>query len=151
MNVNNTPVQCSNCNQLTEPREFNWGQTYCVVDNQPGIVRAYHVHGSTIDFFTIINGSAKFIFYDDRDGSRDLPKSNTFGNLDVVVTSRLNPLCIVVPNGVFHGWQSLEQNTILISQGTNCYKDVINRFGKADEFRIPWDSFGKDLWDINFK
>lgn len=131
--------------------EGNFGQSYVVVDPMPNITRAYHMHGVMWDFFTIINGSAKFIFYDYRDGSKDIPKSDTYRNLEIVVTGRMNPVCIVVPPGVFHGWRSLEPNTILLSTATHVYAEICRIHGKPDETRIPWDTFGEEIWDIDFK
>jgi len=133
------------------PYDGNFGQNYVVVDPMPGTIRAFHKHGCLWDFFTIINGSAKFIFYDDRDGSTDIPLSDTYRNLEIVVTGRLNPMCIVVPPGVHHGWMSLEPNTILLSTGTHVYSEVVRLHGKPDECRISPDTFGKELWNVEAK
>ncbi len=131
--------------------EGNFGQNYIVVDPMPGTVRAFHKHGCLWDFFTIVNGSAKFVFYDDRHGNDDLLKSDTYQNLEVVITGKMNPMCIVVPPGVHHGWMSLEENTILLSTGTHVYSEVVERHGKPDECRIDPYIFGKNIWEIEAK
>ena len=109
-----------------------------------GTVRAFHKHGCLWDFFTIVNGSAKFVFYDDREDSE------TYMNLKVITTGVLNPMCIVVPPGCFHGWKSLENNTILLSTGTHVYSEIVEKHGKPDESRIPFDYFG-NIWRTEFK
>lgn len=131
--------------------EGNFGQNYVVIDPMPGTVRAFHAHNCLFDFFTIINGSAKFIFYDDQSGERDRPRSKTYGNLEVVVTGKENPMCIVVRPEIFHGWISLEPNTILLSTGTHCYQEVCKIHGAPDETRIPWDTFGEKIWETTKK
>lgn len=129
----------------------NFGQNYIVVDPMPGTVRAFHKHGCLWDFFTIVNGSAKFVFYDDRHGNDDLPKSETYQKMEIVVTGKINPMCIVVPPGVHHGWMSLEENTILLSTGTHVYSEVVKTHGKPDECRIDPYTFGKNIWEIEAK
>jgi dTDP-4-dehydrorhamnose 3,5-epimerase-like enzyme len=49
---------------------------------------------------------------------------------------------IIVPPGIYHGWMSLEDNTIMISVASEVYNKE-----KPDEVRIPPDSFG-DVWTI---
>ena len=116
----------------------------------PYTVRAFHKHGLLWDFFSIINGSAKFIFFDDRDGENDIPLSDTYEHLETVVTGRMNPLCIVVPPRLHHGWMSLEPNTILLSTGTHVYSEVCKIHGAPDESRISPETFG-DLWKVEAK
>ncbi len=132
------------------PNPGNFGQNYVVVDPMPYTVRAFHKHGCLWDFFTIINGSAKFIFFDDRDGKQDQPVSETYECLETVVTGKINPMCIVVPPGVHHGWMSLEPNTILLSTGTHVYSEVVKTHGQPDECRIDPYTFG-DLWKVESK
>jgi dTDP-4-dehydrorhamnose 3,5-epimerase-like enzyme len=46
---------------------------------------------------------------------------------------------------VYHGWMSLEDDTMMISTASEVY----NR-ANPDEERVPYDSFGYD-WSIKFK
>jgi len=139
-----------NATDVANTHEGNFGQTYVVVDPMPYTVRAFHKHGLLWDFFTILNGSAKFIFFDDRGGENDIPLSETYECLETVVTGKLNPMCIVVPPGVHHGWMSLEPNTILLSTGTHVYAEVCKTHGAPDECRISPETFG-DLWKVEAK
>ncbi|MBN2257513.1 MAG: dTDP-4-dehydrorhamnose 3,5-epimerase family protein [Anaerolineaceae bacterium] len=113
-----------------------FGQVYLVGDPVRNTVRAFHKHSQLFDYFCIVHGSAKFILKDDR---RD---SSTYQNMDTYVLSSRNPKLLVVPPGVYHGWMSLEDDTIMISTASHLYNQK-----DPDEERIPPDSFG-DLWVV---
>ena len=111
--------------------ENGFGQVYFVHNPVKGTIRAFHKHHELIDYFTIINGSAKFVFADD-DG--DVIES-------ITLTDR-NPQMITVPTEVFHGWKSLEDDTILASVGSEVYNEE-----DPDEERIAWDAYGDEVWE----
>jgi len=113
-----------------------YGETYIVHDPVRHTIRAFHKHFHLWDFFCIVHGSAKFCLKDDR------PESATYGELMTIVVSGRKPRLLVVPPGVFHGWMSLEDDTMLVSIANTIY----NR-EKPDEVRIPPDSFG-DVWTV---
>lgn len=113
-----------------------FGQVYVVGDPVRGIIRAFHKHDQLWDWFFIVHGSAKFVLKDDR------KEKKTYNEMMQVIASSRNPKLIVVPPGVYHGWMSLEDDTILISIASHTY----NR-EKPDEIRIPPDSFG-DVWTV---
>ena len=119
-------------------------EVYVIHDRSRNIVRAFHGHRELIDWFSIIRGSAKFILIDARktiDG-----KANPFlGGIQEVVLSDAHVSTLAVPPGVFHGWMSLEDDTILCSIANRVY----NHAG-PDEFRIPPDSFGI-RWGVTFR
>jgi len=116
-------------------------QVYCVGDRIEKIVRAFHKHDELHDWFCIVKGSAKFVLVDDR---KDSP---TYQKVDQVVCSDRSPKLLVVPPGVYHGWMSLEPDTILVSTASHEY----NR-EKPDEYRVPPDAFddliGSSPWEI---
>lgn len=136
----------------TQPGRF--GQVYMVHDPVRGTVRAFHKHYKLWDFFTIVHGSAKFAFVDDRDDQVRILETSGHGvpmgipepgEEEIIVTSARQPKLIVVPPGVFHGWMSLEDDTLLCSVGSELYD-------KNDEVRVSPDSFlaafGDDPWEI---
>lgn len=122
--------------RATDPFFTKFGQVYLVGDFARGTVRAFHKHVELWDLFFISHGAAKFVLVDDRETAATYKEMNTF------VASARNPLLIVVPPGVFHGWMSLEDDTQMISTATEVY----NR-ERPDEVRIPPDSFG-DVWTV---
>lgn len=113
-----------------------FGQVYLVGDPVRGAIRAYHKHAELWDWFCIVHGTAKFVLKDDR------PGSPTHGEMMAIVTGERAPKLIVVPPGVYHGWMSLEDDTLMISVASHTY----NR-DEPDEERIPPDSFG-DVWTV---
>ena len=120
----------------TDPHFTKFGQVYLVGNPARGAVRAFHKHESLWDWFFIAQGTAKFILRDDR------PTSPTYGEMTTVTIGERNPSLLVVPPGVYHGWVSLEDNTLLISTGSEVYNRV-----QPDEVRVPPDSFGAD-WTV---
>lgn len=116
-----------------------FGQVYVVGNMARETIRAFHKHKELWDYFSIVHGSAKFALYDDRKDSPTYQKTQT------IVLSEKNPKMIVVPPGVYHGWMSLEDDTILLSVGSEVYDQK-----NPDEERVPFDSFGYD-WSIQYK
>lgn len=123
----------------TDPFFKKFGQVYIVSDPVRGTIRAFHKHAQLWDYFHIIHGSAKFAFYDDR------PGSVTYQKIETLVLSDKDPKMIVVPPGIYHGWMSLEDNTQMVSIGSDVYNKE-----NPDEERVPFNSFGYD-WTIKFK
>ncbi|MHC4947256.1 MAG: dTDP-4-dehydrorhamnose 3,5-epimerase family protein [Planctomycetota bacterium] len=125
----------------SDPFVTKFGQTYMVGDRIEYIVRAYHKHHELHDWFCIVHGAAKFVLVDDREDSP------TYGKFDIVVTSDRSPSLIVVPPGVYHGWMSLQPDTLLCSNASHEY----NR-ENPDEVRVPPDHFdellGQDPWKV---
>ena len=124
-------------------------QVYTVFDPQPMTVRAYHRHEYLWDLFTIVSGSAKFHIIQGPDGFPLSPVGTAnlrvgYAGDDLLVTlSARKPQLLVVPPYYWHGWMSLEPNTMLLSLASREYdKD------KPDEERIPFDAFGDHIWKV---
>jgi dTDP-4-dehydrorhamnose 3,5-epimerase len=112
-----------------------------VGDRLPFVVRAFHKHHALHDWFSIVHGAAKFVLVDDR------AESPTYRQADILVASARKPSLVVVPPGVYHGWMSLEPDTLLCSVASHEYDRQ-----RPDEERIAADSFrdllGHDPWQI---
>lgn len=128
----------------SDPFISQLGQVYIVGDRVANVVRAYHKHARLHDWFHIVKGAAKFVLVDDR------PNSPTNQEFDILIGSDRSPSLIVVPPGVFHGWMSLQPDTIMVSVASHEY----NR-ENPDEVRVPPDTFngliGKDPWVVEGK
>jgi len=115
-----------------------FGQVYIVHNRTRNVIRAFHRHARLWDYFCIVHGSAKFAFVDES------------GNTKVLVLSARSPRVIVVPPTIWHGWMSLEDDTILLSVASETY----NR-AKPDEERVPFyffdQLFGGTPWEVKFK
>ena len=129
---------------VTDPFMTQFGQVYIVGDRVPLVVRAFHKHAELHDWFRIVRGSAKFVLVDDRSDSP------TYQKFDQVVLSDRKVSLLVVPPGIYHGWMSLEPDTIMVSTASHVY----NR-EKPDEVRVPPDNFdgllGGNPWEIKGK
>jgi dTDP-4-dehydrorhamnose 3,5-epimerase len=116
-------------------------QVYVVGNRIEKIIRAFHKHDELHDWFSIVKGSAKFVLVDDREDR------SSFGKFDIVICSERDCKLLVVPPGVYHGWMSLEPDTILISTASHEY----NR-QNPDEHRVSPNSFdgllGANPWEI---
>lgn len=117
--------------------DVKFGQVYAVESFARGTIRGLHRHQKMIDWFIIISGSARFRFFDE------------YGNHQEVVASAKSPVRLMVPPSIYHGWQALEDNTVLISIASEPYMGY-GRTGEKDEERIPHDSFddGEDGWKV---
>lgn len=117
-------------------------QVYHVVDPRADTIRAFHAHEKLHDWFHISHGSALFCLVDGREGSPSYQSTER-----LVLTAR-KPQLLVVPPGVYHGWMSLEPDTILTSTASEEY----NR-EQPDEHRVPPDHFdglfGGTPWRID--
>ena len=122
-----------------------FAQAYIVHNRMPYVVRAFHKHERLWDYFCIVHGSAVFCLVDDREE----PKEPKVKPECFVLTSR-KPQLLVVPPGVYHGWMSLEPDTILLSIGSELYDRE-----HPDEVRVPPDAFnelfGRNPWEIWYR
>jgi dTDP-4-dehydrorhamnose 3,5-epimerase-like enzyme len=101
-----------------------------------GIIRGYHKHSREWKGFFVPSGAAKFVLVDDRKDNQ------TYRNIDTYVLSPASPSILVVPTGVFNGWVSLADNTIVIGIST----DPFDR-DNPDDVRLPPDTYG-DVWTV---
>ena len=115
-----------------DPEFVKFGQVYLVRSRQPGTVRAFHRHEKLWDHFCIVSGSALFQFVDAEPGKPAAAGAKPYR----IAADAAKPVVLHVPPGVWHGWESLEPNTLLVSIGSEVY-DASN----PDEERVPADSF----------
>lgn len=95
----------------------------------PGVVKAFHYHERQDDLWFFPVGSAQVVLYDARESSL------TRGVTQVLYPGQDNPLLIVIPVGVVHGYRVLGQQPLMIVYFTT--ESYIA--GHPDEKRIPWD------------
>lgn len=117
--------------------DCKFGQVYLVESYTRNTIRGLHRHQKMWDWFVIVAGSARFRFFDDA------------GNEQQVVASAKNLCRIAVPPTIYHGWQALEDNTVMVSIASEPYMGY-GRTGEKDEERIAHDHFDadKDGWSV---
>jgi dTDP-4-dehydrorhamnose 3,5-epimerase len=106
-----------------------FGQAY-VTACYPGVVKAWHAHSRQTDFFCCVDGMAKVVLYDARDGSP------THGEIQEFFIGDRNPVLLKIPAGVYHGFTPLGGSGCLI---LNIPTEPYDR-DSPDELRLPWDT-----------
>lgn len=95
----------------------------------PGVIKAFHYHEKQDDLWYFPVGNAQVVLYDLR------KKSSTIGQTDVYYMGEDNPIMLLIPKGIAHGYRVLgEKPATIIYFTTHSY----NR-NNPDEKRIPWN------------
>lgn len=105
-----------------------FGQTSMTL-TYPGVVKAFHYHERQDDLWYVAKGMAQIVLYDRR------PESKTQKQTQVVYAGEQNPVLVVIPKGVAHGYRVLgNEPVILFYHTTEPY-----RSDEPDEKRLAWD------------
>ncbi len=105
-----------------------FGQT-AVTKSYPGVIKAFHWHQHQDDLWYIVDGMARVVLYDRR------PDSPTCGVTQVVYAGEDNPVLVLIPAGLAHGYQVLgNKPVILFYHVTQAYDPA-----HPDEQRIAFD------------
>ena len=115
---------------------FKIRRIYSTGNFSKGVIRGFHKHKKEKKAFFVPSGSAKFVTVDDRENNPTHKEINTF------ILSTLNPSVLIVPTGVYTGWMSLEDNTVILGISSEPF-DKEN----PDDERLDPFSFG-DVWKV---
>jgi len=108
------------------PEFDQFGQVY-VTAVYPGVVKGWHYHKIQTDHFVCIQGMAKVVLYDSRDGSP------THGEVNEFIMGPLNPILLKIPKGVCHGFKGISpEMTLIVNVPTELY-----HYEQPDEYRLP--------------
>jgi dTDP-4-dehydrorhamnose 3,5-epimerase len=114
-----------------------FGQLYLTVAN-PGVVKGWHYHKKQTDHFVCVKGMAKVVLYDSRD------KSATAGQVNEFFMGEQNPILLVIPPFVMHGFKGVSTEPAMI---INCPTELYV-YDNPDEFRVhPHDNDIPYDWD----
>ena len=106
----------------------HFGQS-SITKTYPGVIKAFHWHNNQDDVWYVVDGMARVVLYDRR------PGSPTAGVTQVVYAGEDNPVVILIPIGVAHGYQVLgNKPVVLFYHVTQAYDPK-----QPDELRIPFD------------
>ena len=119
----------------------SFGQVYIVRSPVRGTIRAFHRHQRLWDYFTVVQGRAKVIVARREYGIAHVTDDAIWST----VLAAEAPSVVVIPPYLYHGWESLTDDTVLVSIGSEVYDSEC-----PDEERIPFDAFG-DVWGITPK
>ena len=115
---------------------FTIKRIYSTGNFSKGTIRGFHKHKKEKKGFFVTSGSAKFVVVDDRKDSSTYKEINTF------ILSTLNPSVLTVPVGVYTGWMSLQNDTVILGISSEPF-DKEN----PDDERVDPNSFG-DVWKV---
>jgi dTDP-4-dehydrorhamnose 3,5-epimerase len=117
-----------------------FGQVYYTTA-YPGVVKAWHYHKIQTDYFFCLKGMTKLVIYDSR------KESQTFGMINEFIVGEHNPIVVVIPPMVYHGFKAIgTEESLMINIPTEPYSR-----DNPDEYRldphakeIPYDWARKD-------
>lgn len=104
----------------------------------PGRINAFHIHPrrGQRELWTVVHGQLSVWLVDCREGS---PTTGVKRN--VILTGE-EPALLVIPPGVAHGYKAGDKGALLLYAMDQQFDP-----GDPDEGRLPWDYFGRDLWE----
>jgi len=118
-----------------------FGQT-SFTKSYPGVIKAFHWHEKQDDLWYVALGMARVVLYDRR------PDSPTYRVTQQVFAGEDNPMLILIPAGIAHGYQVLGDRPVYLFYHTTESYDR----AAPDEQRIPYDDpeIGFD-WSLRFR
>ena len=93
------------------------------------MIKAFHYHELQDDLWFFPSGNAQVVLHDLREDS------TTKGETNVFYMGEDDPMLLVIPTGVAHGYRVLGNEPAVIMYFTTMSYDPKN----PDEKRIPWD------------
>jgi dTDP-4-dehydrorhamnose 3,5-epimerase-like enzyme len=118
-------------------------QRFYMVENfSAKTVRAFHGHLKEGKFVLVASGSAivAAVRFDDPVKPNRDAKPHRF------VLSDRQPQILHVPAGYANGFRPLEPKTKILFFSTATLED-----SAEDDYRFPYDHWGKDVWDVEFR
>ncbi len=115
---------------------FQIKRIYSTGNFSMGVIRGFHKHKKEKKAFFVTSGATKFVAVDDRKESPTYKEINTF------ILSTLNPTVLTIPTGVYTGWISLQDGTVILGISSEPF-DKKN----PDDERIDPFAFG-DVWKV---
>lgn len=103
--------------------QASWSMSY------PGVIKAFHYHEKQDDLWFFPSGNAQVVLYDLR------KDSSTYKETAVYYLGEENPMILLIPHGVAHGYRVLGEKPATIIYFTTVSYNRTN----PDEKRIPWD------------
>lgn len=101
-------------------------------ETYPGVIKAFHWHKNQTDAWFVVKGEIQIVMHDLRQ------ESETKGQTQVVYAGESNPVMVVIPPGVAHGYRVLGTQQAGLFYHTDQIYDPAN----PDEERIPFDDPG---------
>ena len=115
---------------------------YLVENSSLDIVRAFHGHLKEAKYVFVISGS--ILMSAVKINHTINPDKNA--EVEQFILSEKEPSVLFIPSGYANGFKSLEKNTKVMFFSTSSLEE-----SKNDDFRFPYDYWGKEVWDNSTK
>jgi dTDP-4-dehydrorhamnose 3,5-epimerase len=97
--------------------------------NPPELIKAFHWHKRQWDYWDIVQGNARVVLVDLREGSQ------TEGAVQTLMLGENSPKMVAIPPYVAHGYQAVDLRDVVLTYYVTEPYDPVN----PDEGRIPWN------------
>ena len=99
-----------------------------------GTIRGFHMHKKEVKYFFVVSGAVRFVLAREHENRKP--------EIDNLVISSRNPCILVVPAGIYTGWQSLEEGSMILGISDKVLQDSL-----SDDYRLDPFHFGSDVWE----
>jgi len=106
------------------------------------MIRAFHGHMREEKYVYVTSGSVLLCLV--KLTSKDKPSRKS--KVERIVLSARSPQIVHIPAGYANGFRSLENNTSIIFFSTTTMEE-----SKSDDYRFPFDYWGKDIWSVEYR
>jgi len=102
-------------------------------------IRAWHGHQKEGKYIFVNNGSIilGIVLLD------DITNPSKNNKVTRLILSSKDPKIVYIPRGYANGFRSVEENTTITFFSTSSLKE-----SEGDDYRFPFDYWGKDIWEI---
>jgi len=128
--------------QLTFANDFDFSNVkrfYMVENFSQDIVRAFHGHLKEGKYVLVVSGSAIIAAVEMDDTTKPKESNEVYR----FILSSKKPCVLYIPSGYANGLKVLEENTKIIFFSTSSLEE-----SKGDDYRFPYDYWGKEIWDV---
>ena len=115
--------------------ESGMKRAYLIRNHKAGIIRAFHGHKKEEKTLYCIKGAFKVICI-----SMNNREWKSF-----TITEKGNNM-LKIPSKVYNGFVSLTDNSELLVLSSSTFEE-----SKGDDFRIPYDALGKEVWRVEHR
>lgn len=112
---------------------------YQVENFDKNMVRAFHGHMKEGKYFYVPAGTILLCaapMSDTKNPSKQV-------EIERIVLSSKKPRTVFIPAGYANGFRSLEKNTVVVIFSTSTLEE-----SKGDDYRFPYDYWGKEIWEV---
>lgn len=110
-------------------------RAYIITNHHKGVVRAFHGHKKESKVFYVLKGAFKIIIID-----------MATGDWKIFTLAEKGNNMLKIPASVYNGFVSLTDDSELFVVSNSTFEE-----SKNDDFRIPYDILGKEVWEVQHR